>query len=222
MKSMNFAKVGLGTLAAVITVSTATLSTSTSAQAAAITPGSILNLSEGVNGNVRLTGNTLDFRGFRSFLGADANQGVSVGGSTGSFANSAIVSINSGLPKIKDLTLVGAGNIRTIANPVLAFIDEVDFGPLLGPYSPLSFDLNTFFYNTALGEATFTGIFRSGSDSIAAGGNFTSQLPGFTPSSYSLSIVAVPTPALLPGLIAMGIGALRKRKKEMAAVSAEA
>ena len=64
-------------------------------------------------------------------------------------------------------------------------------------------------------------MIRKGSDFSDAIGQFTTQeLIGST--SYSMTITAVPTPALLPGLIGLGMGMLRKRKKEMAAVSAEA
>ena len=33
-------------------------------------------------------------------------------------------------------------------------------------------------------------------------------------ASFSTTVTAVPTPALLPGLIALGAGVLRKRKAE--------
>jgi hypothetical protein len=56
----------------------------------------------------------------------------------------------------------------------------------------------------------FSGIFQDGTPGI---GSITSQTLAAGASSFSGTITAVPTPALLPGLAAMGASLLRKRKK---------
>jgi hypothetical protein len=205
----------IATVAAVTLMATTTVAP---AQAAAIAVGSTLNLSSPVTGGVRLSGNNLDFFGLPVLA---ANQGIAVDTGTGSFVNAPVLSpvlpvlpiFNPNrIPQISDLTLSGAGNVLSYTGPRLNnFIKNMEFGPLLSS-SPLSFDLISFIYDQTLGQTTsLTGFFRSGADEIAATGLFTTQ-PGFPNPTYSLSLRAVPTPALLPGLIGFGVAALRKRK----------
>jgi hypothetical protein len=220
-------KFNLFQIAAVAAVTLTATTAVTPAQAAAIAVGSALNLSSPVSGGVRLSGNTLDFFGLPNVgpIPFASNQGIVVDTGTGSFVNAPLLSpllptsplFNPNrLPQISDLTLSGVGNIISYTGPRLNnFIKNMEFGPLLSS-SPLSFDLISFVYDQTLGQTTsLTGFFRSGTDEIAATGLFTTQ-PGFNNPSYSLSLRAVPTPALLPGLIGFGVAALRKRK--MAAV----
>ncbi|MDX2240853.1 MAG: PTPA-CTERM sorting domain-containing protein [Leptolyngbyaceae cyanobacterium bins.302] len=66
-------------------------------------------------------------------------------------------------------------------------------------------------------EASFSGFFFDPRDNEQAEGlgDFTSQRRfGSTGTSLSLDVEAIPTPALLPGLVGFGIAALRKRKGE--------
>lgn len=104
--------------------------------------------------------------------------------------------------------------------------------PLLGgtPISQwLDFTNNLFnfklisFTNTSDLQYKFEGIFTDGT---IGNGELTTQIGGSGVKSYSTTIIAtgqqIPTPALLPGLIAMGVGVLRKRKAEVAAVEADA
>ncbi|MBE9138776.1 PTPA-CTERM sorting domain-containing protein [Nodosilinea sp. LEGE 07088] len=62
-------------------------------------------------------------------------------------------------------------------------------------------------------EALISGFFTpsglAGSGSLTAQGGF--KLNG---TSFSADITAIPTPALLPGLVGLGFAALRKRKQE--------
>lgn len=186
-----------------------------SAEAATIAAGSKLNLSDPVRGGVSfLTAPTptLDFFGTPA-LGGVQNVGVSE--STGSFLGA--TSLPLPLAQIKDLNLnfIG-GDLYQITGPVPDFIRGIDIGGILtGPPggNDVTFELTDFVFNKQTGDSTvFKGIFRSGSFSIGGVGRFTSQTDLGNPSSYSLSIVAVPTPALLPGLIALGAGVVRKRK----------
>jgi len=94
---------------------------------------------------------------------------------------------------------------------VLASGDIVDF-VLTG------FEGDTGFFVGAPGGAgdiaVLEGFFVNGDTTVAAG-SLTTQLassPTGTTYSSSLTAVEIPTPALLPGLVGMGVAALRKRK----------
>jgi hypothetical protein len=232
-------------LSALPVVAAAALSFATvnpsSAQAATITAGSQLNLaSPGTYGGVQLVGgNSFDFFGdilTPPLPSVANNQLIGVNTSTGSFANTPTISLllpifplvnSQRLPQIADLNgLSAAGNLLTYTGPRLNnFIKNLEFGTLLAS-NPLSFDLVSFVYDTTTATTTsLTGFFRSGADEIGAVGRFTTQLDIANPSSYSITLTAVPTPAiptpaLLPGLLGLGAAAWRKRKSEDAAVEA--
>ncbi len=201
---MNLKSIGLAAVAATTVAVGATL-TSAPAQALVITPGSEINLATPGIG-IPSAGANISATGI-DFFGGFFNQGVSVTSGTGDFAGSNFFSI---FAQIKDLTLPSI-----TAAQKTGFISGINLFP---SFAPVAFDLSTFNFNAVTRTATFDGFFRSGGDLTAATGTFTAQ-PGFNPSSYSLSIkaAAVPTPALLPGLIGMGIAAWRKRKGESAA-----
>ena len=214
---MNFKSMFMGAATAVTLTATALVAAP--AQAATITSDSILNLNSTglLGGGVKKLGNKLDF--FTGSLFGQFGQGTSVAGSVGSFENSNLASFNA---KIKDLTLAATStstpNIFT-SGPVANFLTGINIFTGGLSTAPVSFDLSSFVYNSQSGGADITGIFKSGSDQICGTGIFTSQTgtggvpPGKT-SSYSLSLfpTAIPTPALLPGLVAFGVGVLRKRK----------
>jgi uncharacterized protein YjbI with pentapeptide repeats len=168
-------------------------------------------------GGVKRVGNTLDFFSSTSFFSGNTfGQRTNVSASTGSFENSNFFSLIPPLPRIQDLALIAGGpGLFTISGPINNFITGVNLGS--APFSNVDFNLTSFIWNSSTGDADLTGVFVSGSDSIQAVGRFTSQLSAANNlSSYSLSITAVPTPALLPGLIGMGVAALRRKKDETA------
>lgn len=112
---------------------------------------------------------------------------------------------------IKDLSISPA-----TPTPYLAFIQ-------INP--DLTFDLTSFISqvfpvpgNRDVLSLNFAGVFRNSSGISLGDGLMTANIrdlnltnPGV--GSYSLSIEVIPTPALLPGLVAMGVGAVRKRKQ---------
>jgi hypothetical protein len=220
---MNFKKIGLG-LAATAAMTTGMAMTEAPAQALDIAPGSTINLSNGILGNVRL--NTLgvgsyelDFRPNDSTTPADDAFVQVGGGNTGSFVGANIASLLiSPLPHILDLQLTGSPSILTLAAPVSNFLTGIDIVQLSSPLvtDQVAFDLTSFVYDISTGDATIAGIFRTSTSTIGGTGRFTSQINEVGVSSYSLSITAIPTPALLPGLIGMGLAAIRKRKGEQA------
>ena len=90
----------------------------------------------------------------------------------------------------------------------------------------LSFELTGFNFSVIPVTSGFSilgngvsGIFRNATGENIAEGLITAQIFGTSPtgvSSYSGTIVVtnvIPTPALLPGLLALGAGILRKRKE---------
>ena len=73
----------------------------------------------------------------------------------------------------------------------------------------------TGFSRTNMGWREVSYLFTAASNSTTL--SFASDIPGqFGPAldNVSVTATAVPTPALLPGLIAMGVGMMRKRKAE--------
>lgn len=114
-----------------------------------------------------------------------------------------------------NLTKTGASTWNLAAGPVVNWLNGLD--------NNVKFTLNSFALerfgtgvNTAF-EADIEGIFTP--SNLDGTGSFTSQgrLRFNSGSSFSADITAgeqVPTPALLPGLVGMGVAALRKRKSE--------
>ncbi|PSB35730.1 PTPA-CTERM sorting domain-containing protein [Stenomitos frigidus] len=204
------------TIAATLTAATLAVSP---AHAASISLGSALNLdSVGLTGGgVKKAGNTLDFFSFTLPVIGTGGQGTSVTASTGSFAGANLASLVPPLPRIQDLNLSASATPGVLTSaPVNSFITGVDIFTGFLTTTPVTFDLASFIYNSATGDADITGFFNVDGTSTAAFGRFTSQLDLTSPSSYSISLIAgsrsIPTPALLPGLIGLGIAALRKRK----------
>jgi hypothetical protein len=198
--------------AALAATAVGTAIAATPAQAASINGGSRLNLSNVAGGGVsffQAPPGALDFEG------PGGGQRVAVGASTGSFSGATPPELPP-FPRIQDITFTSVvGNIYTFTGNLTNFISGIDVpGSIAGNAATQArFDLTRFVFNRASGDATFFGNFRIGNTfSIGGSGLFTSQTNLGNPSTYSLSITAVPTPALLPGLIGLGFGVLRKRK----------
>jgi hypothetical protein len=63
----------------------------------------------------------------------------------------------------------------------------------------------------------FTGTFGDGTQGIGELAQLVSVSGSPNVFGYAATFTAVPTPALLPGLVGMGLAALRRRKAEEAA-----
>jgi opacity protein-like surface antigen len=175
-------------------------------QAAPIVSGSRLNLSNpAISGNVSVFGTTAAPTGlnFAALLGV---QPLTVAPSTGTFGALSTSPGSTLTARIQDVTFNSG---TTFTGTLVSFLSGIRVGPGLG--TPLTFDLTKLVYNPADGDATIEGIFRSGTDSVAGSGRFTSQLDS-GPSTWSMTLTAVPTPAVLPAMIGFGIGIVRKRK----------
>lgn len=183
--------------------------TAPSAEAVSLTVGSTLNLQNPSGGGVTFSSGT----GTLDFAGRLRGQGVGFGASTGSFFGA------TGSPppiaRIRDLSLNPlGGGLFGLSAPITNFIRGVDVPGVPGG-DDVQFTLTEFIFNSANGNTdSLKGFFTTSSGTFQAIGRFTSQTDFTNPSTYSLSLKVVPTPALLPGLVGMGLAALRKRREE--------
>ncbi len=202
-------------------VSFGVLASSLPANAMGLAFGSELNLQSPANtGGASFDAST----GILNFFSGNNGNGQRVGlsASTGSFQGAR--SNPNPRTLIADLLLspLGGGQFG-LAAPVTNFLSGIDLNPPGVAVAPpggddVQFDLTSFVYNVASGDAMIEGLFQYDGSSFAGSGMFTSQLSTGDPSeinSYSLSITAepVPTPALLPGLLGFGATLMRKRKQ---------
>ena len=79
-------------------------------------------------------------------------------------------------------------------------------------FGPLTFNLVLGFASSLTGIAGNTVFFNPATSTETLNGSILGNSVSATATINGGSVVAVPTPALLPGLIGMGIVALRKRK----------
>jgi hypothetical protein len=178
-----------------------------SAQALSLNGGFVMNGTTKVAG-AGTNSPTLDFSNF------------ALGNKTGDFAGL------TGTPVIASLALTDPGivndattNQGTYSNlPVPNFISGLDLG------GALTFDLDpsvislfgfiTDANNFAI-AGPITGVFKQGGSVIGKGFLGVNNNNGI--SSISLTATSVPTPALLPGLVGMGIATFRRQRKQTAA-----
>jgi hypothetical protein len=191
------------------------------AQAFVIGAGDTLNINGGAGG-VRIGGTPV-----ADFTGGSASSGslLVTNFSTGGFA-----SLIGKAGEVADLSAsdVAQGLAGTLNKPFLKLFQ--------GATSDFSTDI---FFNLKkitgagvsptpgpfdIGYATFLGEFTNASGALLGDGIATMQLFDNVPlpqaSSWSMTIVAkndVPTPALIPGIAAMGMGMLRRKKAQKVA-----
>lgn len=206
------------------------------ASVVATAPAHALSLFGNINlgGNVKVSGNSSNYK--FDFLNEvtppNATPGtagdVVVFGGTGSFEGAGEA---AGGAKIRDFATSSA----TSNFPDGALTNFIT-GIKLANGTVLSFDLSEFNDFTLAfppvgtsNGGTFLGTFRdSNNDSVAGKGILTAQFlgtndfTGVTSYSASLGAAPVPTPALLPGVIGLGVAALRKRKSNEDASTEEA
>ncbi len=147
------------------------------------------------------------------------------------------ITINPLALKLTGQASLGSGNLfRTFSNPGLT--PFINFGSRLigGVTSNLSFNLlaSDDYFGTKTTAGGLLSLFASGPlagsfqfDGVTvANGSLSANRSGNVAENgiYGITLTAepIPTPALLPGLIGLGMGVLRKRKKEMAEATAEA
>jgi hypothetical protein len=74
----------------------------------------------------------------------------------------------------------------------------------------VTFNLTSILADVSGGRYNLTGLFQDGTAGI---GQITTQIIGSGTTSFSGTLTAVPTPALLPGLAGMAVSVWRKRKR---------
>ena len=186
------------------------------AEALTITGGSILDL----GGDARFNKNTgkLDFKTINT--GAPGKYNTPSGNAVVTAFSNTFGEVGT-IANLKDLQLTGSNNTWTLSSPVLQFITLPNGIKFRLDTFDLNFDGNTWL-------ASLIGEFDYGVGNVIGGsGNFDPRKDGdfitAKGSSYTLGVEAdVPTPALLPGLIGIGLTALRKRNKSEAEESTEA
>lgn len=199
---MNFKQIGFG-LAASAALTTSFVLIGTPAEAIDIKNGNKLSL----YGDVKISGDNNNY--------------------TFDFLNTFITPSSTNPFKIydevvvKDLTAPNGTPNDTTA-PLTPFISDID----LIDGTKANFNLEKLNFATYTLEdkrsffLTMSGLFQNGEE-ILGSGSFTSQISAnvdpltgaIEQTSFSGQIVAVPTPALLPGLIGMAATALRKKRK---------
>jgi hypothetical protein len=204
--TINMRDFGLKMIAGVAIAGTVTIAMGTSAQAAVI--GRV-----DFTGNADLNTTSIDFTG----IGAPSSNGVGVPGTfsplvlDGDFAT-ALSPFPAIVGAIKDISVPFAS--ISAATPLVDFIT-------FAAAPSLNFKLTSFVLaNPNL--YTFTGVFADGTlgeggissaNSAIDIGNNALGIRGF---NGTLKAVAVPSPALLPGLIGIGMAAIRKRQSKTA------
>ena len=199
---MNFKTFGVGATAALAVATGVTLAT-LPAHAAGLT-GQL-----DFTWNADATPNSLEFYTFANV--SDDSRGeigdFLVTNGTESFASLAPVPNPPGFPTVTTGVIKDLSSIPLLGGiPISKWLD----------FSNDTFDFKLLsFTNTSDLQYKFKGIFADGT---IGNGEFSTQISGTGRKSYSTTIVAageqIPTPALLPGLIAMGVGMMRKRKAE--------
>jgi hypothetical protein len=111
-------------------------------------------------------------------------------------------------PDVFDISAPGSGLL-------VDFINSVN---VLGvqTFDTFDFTATTATFLTGLERYKFTGFFGDGTKAVGELAQLVeiSGSPGVF--GYSATFTAVPTPALLPGLIGLGVAALRRKNEESA------
>ncbi|NEQ53243.1 MAG: PTPA-CTERM sorting domain-containing protein [Leptolyngbya sp. SIO3F4] len=194
---MNFKTSMLKTVTAA-TVCIAGAAVSADAAHAALLSGSVELTT---SGNFNLTPNLIDF------------DGAFINSATGSFSP-----LLGGGATIQDINLTPP---TTVLSSITPFID---FGSVIleGETGQLVFNLTSAAINTAVNEPSIAilisqnlqGTFQFGNTTVANGLLVATSFVDTDGFSFNLTTEAVPTPALLPGLIGLGLSIVRKRKQQ--------
>lgn len=215
---MNFKKNSFA-ITAMITMTIGTVGVETRAQAASLAPGSFL-----LFGESSITDNNNPFNTADGFVLNFNNMNIASGVSQGVFSGlDGTPTVNSlfldstgltpnGLPGYSAV-VNGASTPTFISGVTLADNTEITVELFSGSFEGTVFNQTN--YNLS---GTFNGLVKDVNGQVIANGSFFGM---FNPANMSLSTVGVqtfatpaPTPVMLPGLIGMGVAALRKKKKQ--------
>jgi hypothetical protein len=183
---MNFKAIGSSVIAA-----------SAIATTLAVSPAQALSVGSKVDfaWNAVAETNSIDFLDILNQTGADPGQFI-VTLKTGDFTS---------LPAL--FGIVTVGSIQDVS-PIPFSGNLNNFVTFAGADPKFNFNLRSL-TRTSSTLYDFDGFFGDGTPGV---GQITTQIFAPGVNSYSAGITAIPTPALLPGVIGFGLAALRKRK----------
>ena len=217
---MNFKTLGIG-FAAAASVVAGGVATIAPAQAATLAPGQFTITAENASKVTGFTsasvGSTFTLNLDNSLLSITDRQGVFAGipglAGTPNVTPLLLTVINSTTPFSFANTLSFITGLTQNGEPIVFDLDAGALGGFIAS------DTNYSFGGLVTGK-----LKDSSGNIIGADGSVASFDIGFGSGSNrsSITIETVPAPALLPGLIALGVGVLRKRKAEVEAVEADA
>jgi hypothetical protein len=201
--TINMRTFGLKMIAGVAIAGTVTIAMGDSAQALSLNGGFVMNGTADVI-DAGTNSPTIKFTNF------------TIANKTGSFIGL------SGTPVIADLVLTDPNPINTVFAGTFANLSVTDFisGLILG--GGLTFDLDastlSLFGTIANANDFFiagpvTGVFKQGGSLVGKGFLGINNNDGISSISLRAESTPIPTPALLPGLLGIGIAAVRKRKQ---------
>lgn len=208
---MNFKAITLKA-AALAALSVAGVAAIVSPSQAAILAGDTLDVNSVVGGLVKVQGTNLSSNPIITGLDFGAN-GVDTGSFQVTGATGGFTPYLGNIGTIQDVTFV---------NGISGFVDDfMSINPdLLFDLSKATVTIGALVNQQRTISVDFFGTFTNALGEIQGTGLLTTQLNLKTgedlPSSFSITSTAVPTPALLPSLLALGAGVLRKRKAEAA------
>ena len=205
---MNFKSIGLNVAAATVTMAGAAL-VSSPAQALSFNRGTFdLGGTTGISDISNRAGQVSSFTfSFQNFV---------IGNTTKSMAGGTL----TGTPSLLSLSLTRTGNSFTTASGVQNFLTGLKYkgeSVFLDITNAITFTGTVQNQNQyALTATNLAAVFRTANGSLSSDSivsSLTASRSGGRSGTGSLS-VDVPTPALLPGLVGLGVAALRKRKSE--------
>ncbi|MBW4582611.1 MAG: PTPA-CTERM sorting domain-containing protein [Tildeniella nuda ZEHNDER 1965/U140] len=198
---MNFKSIVFKATVAAAAVAGSTLGAA-SVQAASVS--SNLNFTGSVSITQTGTAFNFDFLPNPGFAFGAADGDIEIGANSGLFAEAV------GGAKIKDVSTDQSTLLPNFITGLLYDGDNVTFS-----LTKVTASVAGVFSSTGFNFFTFDGFFTDGSGIVLGNGAVSAQFAQPTVSgttTFSGSITPVPTPALLPGLIALGVGVLRKRR----------
>lgn len=203
---MNLKAIGLN-IAVAATVMTGSLAVAPSAHAATVKAGDVLNFSGSATlGSESTPTTTLSFLNNTVFV---VDPSASVFGPA----------LPSGLPSITTFTIGDLGLTKGVGNTWSLTAASVP-NWLTGLPNSIQYTLESFNLtkNGDIFSADYTGFFTPPATGTPGFGGLTSQgsFSFADGASFSSTITAVPTPALLPAALGMGAAALRKKRKQEA------